>query len=176
MRSIYRLLPNKPVLHVCCRWQSCNTLVSRIQAQNPLRLVVDEANLPNWKTHAIVGSVIMLNVITLKLSTPGPWESESFTLGLLGSVSLVFLYVAWYRVTFKRRGLIPWVDLWVEPRKSAYIVLASSIGVLSMAWYTGNHMQGILPTPTGLVLSLIGFLMLAQSVYVLLSVGPLAED
>ena len=37
-------------------------------------------------------------------------------------------------------------------------------------------MQGILPTPTGLVMSLIGFLMLAQSVYVLLSVGPLAED
>ena len=137
---------------------------------------MDEANLPNWKAPAIVGTIILLNVITLKLSISGPWESESFTLGLLGSVSLVFLYVAWYRITFKRRGLIPWIDLWTEPRKSAYIVLASSIGVLSMAWYTGNHMQEILPTPTGLVMSLIGFLMLTQSVYVLLSVGPLAED
>tara|TARA_B100000886_G_scaffold67147_1_gene42206 strand:- start:108 stop:521 length:414 start_codon:yes stop_codon:yes gene_type:complete len=137
---------------------------------------VDEADSPNWKTHAIVGSIVLLNVITLKLSTPGPWNSESFTLGLMGSVSLVFLYVAWYRITFKRRGLIPWVDLWVEPRKSAYIVLASSIGVLSLAWYAGNHMQGTLPTPTGLVMSLIGFLMLTQSVYVLLSAGPLAED
>ena len=37
-------------------------------------------------------------------------------------------------------------------------------------------MQEILPTPTGLVMSLIGFLMFTQSVYVLLSVGPLAED
>ena len=137
---------------------------------------MDEANLPNWKAPAIVGTIILLNVITLKLSISGPWESESFTLGILGSVSLVFLYVAWYRITFKRRGLIPWIDLWTEPRKSAYIVLASSIGVLSMAWYTGNHMQEILPTPTGLVMSLIGFLMLTQSVYVLLSVGPLAED
>ena len=137
---------------------------------------MDEANLPNWKAPAIVGTIILLNVITLKLSISGPWESESFTLGLLGAVSLVFLYVAWYRITFKRRGLIPWIDLWTEPRKSAYIVLASSIGVLSMAWYTGNHMQEILPTPTGLVMSLIGFLMLTQSVYVLLSVGPLAED
>lgn len=137
---------------------------------------MDEANLPNWKAPAIVGAIILLNVITLKLSISGPWESESFTLGLLGSVSLVFLYVAWYRITFKRRGLIPWIDLWTQPRKSAYIVLASSIGVLSMAWYTGNHMQEILPTPTGLVMSLIGFLMLTQSVYVLLSVGPLAED
>ena len=137
---------------------------------------MDEANLPNWKAPAIVGTIILLNVITLKLSISGPWESESFTLGLLGSVSLVFLYIAWYRITFKRRGLIPWIDLWTEPRKSAYIVLASSIGVLSMAWYTGNHMQEILPTPTGLVMSLIGFLMLTQSVYVLLSVGPLAED
>ena len=137
---------------------------------------MDEANLPNWKAPAIVGTIILLNVITLKLSISGPWESESFTLGLLGSVSLVFLYIAWYRITFKRRGLIPWIDLWTEPRKSAYIVLASSIAVLSMAWYTGNHMQEILPTPTGLVMSLIGFLMLTQSVYVLLSVGPLAED
>ena len=137
---------------------------------------MDEANLPNWKAPAIVGTIILLNVITLKLSISGPWESESFTLGLLGSVSLVFLYVSWYRITFKRRGLIPWIDLWTQPRKSAYIVLASSIGVLSMAWYTGNHMQEILPTPTGLVMSLIGFLMLTQSVYVLLSVGPLAED
>tara|TARA_B100000214_G_scaffold361007_1_gene323966 strand:+ start:1137 stop:1550 length:414 start_codon:yes stop_codon:yes gene_type:complete len=137
---------------------------------------MDEAGLPNWKAHAIVGFVIMLNVITLKFSTPGPWKSESFTLGLLGSVSLVFLYVAWYRITFKRRGLIPWVDLWAEPRKSAYTVLAVSIGVLSLAWYTGNHMQETLPTPTGLVLSLIGFLMLTQSVYVLLSLGPLAEN
>ena len=137
---------------------------------------MDEANLPNWKAPAIVGTIILLNVITLKLSISGPWESESFTLGLLGAVSLVFLYVAWYRITFKRRGLIPWIDLWTQPRKSAYIVLASSIGVLSMAWYTGNHMQEILPTPTGLVMSLIGFLMLTQSVYVLLSVGPLAED
>lgn len=137
---------------------------------------MDEANLPKWKAHAVVGGFVLLNVITLKISTPGPWKSESFTLGLLGSVSLVFLYIAWYRITFKRKGLIPWVDLWTEPRKSAYIVLATSIGILCMAWYIGNHMQEILPTPTGLVMSLIGFLMLAQSVYVLLSVGPLAED
>ena len=37
-------------------------------------------------------------------------------------------------------------------------------------------MQDILPRPTGLVLSLVGFLMLTQSLYVLLSVGPLSED
>ena len=153
-----------------------NTLVSRIQAQDPLRFNVVEASAPDWRPQAIVGMGIMLNVVSLKVSTPGPWDSESFTLGLMGSVSMVLLYISWYRITFKRRGLIPWVDLWAEPKKSANLVLLSSVVILSMAWFTGNNMQDILPRPTGLVLSLVGFLMLAQSLYVLLSVGPLSED
>jgi multisubunit Na+/H+ antiporter MnhB subunit len=137
---------------------------------------VVEASAPDWRPQAIVGMVIMLNVVSLKVSTPGPWDSESFTLGLMGSVSMVLLYISWYRITFKRRGLIPWVDLWAEPKKSANLVLLSSVVILSIAWFTGNNMQDILPRPTGLVLSLVGFLMLAQSLYVLLSVGPLSED
>tara|TARA_B100001094_G_scaffold115808_1_gene111711 strand:+ start:3289 stop:3756 length:468 start_codon:yes stop_codon:yes gene_type:complete len=153
-----------------------NTLVSRIQAQDPLGINVVEASAPDWRPQAIVGMVIMLNVVSLKVSTPGPWDSESFTLGLMGSVSMVLLYISWYRITFKRRGLIPWVDLWAEPKKSANLVLLSSVVILSIAWFTGNNMQDILPRPTGLVLSLVGFLMLAQSLYVLLSVGPLSED
>ena len=131
---------------------------------------------PEWRIHAIVGSALLINVVFLKLSIDGPWDSESFTLGLTGSVSLSLFYVAWYRLTFRRRGLIPWVDLWEEPASSAKKVLSCSIMVLSLAWLSGNHLQHLLPTPTGLVLSLIGFLMLTQSAYVLLSIGPLSED
>lgn len=137
---------------------------------------MDEANAPEWRAQAIAGAAILLNVLLLKISIPGPWESESFTLGLMGSVAMVLLYIAWYRFTFKRKGLIPWIDLWDEPKKYANLVFLSSLVVLSLAWFTGNHMQETLPRPTGLVLSLIGFLMFTQSVYVLLSVGPLAED
>ena len=114
-----------------------NTLVSRIQAQDLLGINMAEADAPDWKLQGIVGAVIMLNVVSLKLSTPGPWDSESFTLGLMGGVSMVLLYISWYRLTFKRRGLIPWVDLWVEPKKSASLVLLCSIVTLSMAKTVG---------------------------------------
>ena len=137
---------------------------------------MEEASGPEWRIHGLVGATLLINVVFLKISIDGPWDSETFTLGLIGSVSIALFYVSWYRLTFRRRGLIPWVDLWKEPSSSAKKVLLSSLIVLSMAWLSGNHLQQILPTPTGLVLSLIGFLMLTQSAYVLMSIGPLSDD
>ena len=137
---------------------------------------MEEASGPEWRIHGLVGAARLINVVFLKISIDGPWDSETFTLGLIGSVSIALFYVSWYRLTFRRRGLIPWVDLWKEPSSSAKKVLLSSLIVLSMAWLSGNHLQQILPTPTGLVLSLIGFLMLTQSAYVLMSIGPLSDD
>ncbi|MBO97051.1 MAG: hypothetical protein CMA78_03840 [Euryarchaeota archaeon] len=137
---------------------------------------MEEASGPEWRIHGLVGAALLINVVFLKISIDGPWDSETFTLGLIGSVSIALFYVSWYRLTFRRRGLIPWVDLWKEPSSSAKKVLLSSLIVLSMAWLSGNHLQQILPTPTGLVLSLIGFLMLTQSAYVLMSIGPLSDD
>ena len=154
----------------------CNTLLSRIEAREPLGDTMQDVNGPEWRPLAIVGIILLINTTFIQLSTPGPWNSDSFTLGALGSVALVLLYVSWYRFTFKRKGLIPWIDLWNEPATSAKKELISSLVVLSLAWAAGNHMQDLLPRPTGLVLSLVGFLMLSQSIYVLLSVGPLAED
>ena len=137
---------------------------------------MEEASGPEWRIHGLVGAALLINVVILKISIDGPWDSETFTLGLIGSVSIALFYVSWYRLTFRRRGLIPWVDLWKEPSSSAKKVLLSSLVVLFMAWLSGNHLQHILPTPTGLVLSLIGFLMLTQSAYVLMSIGPLSDD
>ena len=116
---------------------------------------MEEASGPEWRIHGLVGAALLINVVFLKISIDGPWDSETFTLGLIGSVSIALFYVSWYRLTFRRRGLIPWVDLWKEPSSSAKKVLLSSLIVLSMAWLSGNHLQHILPTPTGLVLSLI---------------------
>ncbi|MAU30011.1 MAG: hypothetical protein CMA26_02730 [Euryarchaeota archaeon] len=137
---------------------------------------MEEPSGPEWRIHAAVGTILLINTVFLKQSFSGPWNSESFTLGLTGALSLGLFYVAWYRFRFRRRGLIPWVDLWENPSSSARKVLLSSFVVLSMAWISGNHLQDLLPSPTGLVLSLIGFLMLTQSVYVLLSIGPLSDD
>ncbi len=85
-------------------------------------------------------------------------------------------YVAWYRFTFKRKGLIPWIDLWDSPEESWKKVMAASVGCLAIAWVTGNHMQSHIPEPTGLVLVLVGLLLALQSTYAYLVVGPLKED
>ena len=91
-------------------------------------------------------------------------------------VGLSMGYVAWYRYTFKRRGLIPWIDLWKTPEDSVKWVFAAAVAFLALAWISGNPMQPYLPNPTGLVLTLVGLLLALQSGYVYLVMGPLKED
>jgi hypothetical protein len=85
-------------------------------------------------------------------------------------------YVAWYRYTFRRKGLIPWIDLWESPDESVRLVFAASVATLTLAWVSGNQLQPYLPEPTGLVLILVGLLLALQSIYVFLILGPLSED
>ena len=91
-------------------------------------------------------------------------------------VGLSVGYVAWYRFTFKRKGLIPWIDLWEAPEKSVRLVFAAAVTTLALAWISGNPLQTYLPEPTGLVLTLVGLLLALQSIYVFLLLGPLKED
>ena len=102
---------------------------------------MEEASGPEWRIHGLVGAALLINVLFLKISIDGPWDSETFTLGLIGSVSIALFYVSWYRLTFRRRGLIPWVDLWKEPSSSAKKVLLSSLIVLSMASVSYTHLR-----------------------------------
>ena len=85
-------------------------------------------------------------------------------------------YVAWYRYTFKRKGLVPWIDQWENPEQSVKLVFAAAVITLALAWISGNPMQPYLPEPTGLVLTLVGLLLALQSIYVYLVLGPLKED
>ena len=91
-------------------------------------------------------------------------------------VGLSMGYVAWYRFTFKRKGLIPWIDLWEAPEKSVRRVFVAAVATLALAWVSGNPLQPYLPDPTGLVLTLGGLLLALQSIYVYLLLGPLKED
>jgi hypothetical protein len=123
----------------------------------------------------MVGVLLLLDTVLLKFSVPGPWDSPSFTLGVIGLSGVVLLYISWFRLTFQRRGLVPWTDMWEDPQGSARKELGASAFVMALAWLSGNHLQEYLPRPTGLVLSLVGMLMFVQAVYVMLSFGPLAE-
>ena len=88
---------------------------------------------------------------------------------------LTLLYIAWYRLTFKRKGLVPWMDLWEEPGNSSRSVIAVGLAIIAAAWLAGNVIEDALPKPTGLILTLVGLLVLLNGVYVYLSVGALSD-
>jgi hypothetical protein len=138
-------------------------------------LVVSEGEGPDWRTYFSLGSILILNTIFLKISFQGPWESHSFTLGVSGLVGLTLIYVSWYRFIFKRRGLVPWLDLWQNPKSAAQKELFASFIFVLLAYVLGID-RLFFPEPTSLILSLIGLLMMIQSLYVLLSVSVLSDN
>ena len=131
---------------------------------------------PQWKLHAVAAGLLLLDALVIGVAPSGPWDDSSFSRGIIGLVGVCLAYVAWYRLTFKRKGLVPWTDLWEKPEESARLVLFSSIGFLAISWVAGNPMQPHLPDPTGLILVLVGLLLGLQGIYVYLVIGPLKEE
>jgi len=130
---------------------------------------------PKWRNHFFLGLVLLVNTIFIKISFSWPWDSESFTLGVMGLIGLTMLYISWYRFTFKRRGLVPWMDLWKNPETSSKKLLLFSIFTLILSYFLGKN-QLFFPDPTSLIFSLIALLTLIQATYVYLSVTILSDD
>ena len=122
-----------------------------------------------------MASLLILDALVIGAAPSGPWDDSGFSRGVIGLVGACLAYLAWYRRKFKRKGLVPWIDLWEKPKESARLVLYASLGFLATAWIAGNPMQPYLPDPTGLLLVLVGLLMGLQAVYVYLAIGPLKE-
>ena len=130
---------------------------------------------PEWRNYFFLGLVLLVNTIFIKISFSWPWDSESFTLGVMGLIGLTMLYISWYRFTFKRRGLVPWMDLWKNPETSSKKLLFFSIFTLILSYFLGKN-QLFFPDPTSLIFSLIALLTLIQATYVYLSVTILSDD
>jgi len=130
---------------------------------------------PEWRNYFFLGLVLLVNTIFIKISFSWPWDSESFTLGVMGLIGLTMLYISWYRFTFKRRGLVPWMDLWKNPATSSKKLLLFSIFTLILSYFLGKN-QLFFPDPTSLIFSLIALLTLIQATYVYLSVTILSDD
>ena len=130
---------------------------------------------PEWRNYFFLGLVLLANTIFIKISFSWPWDSESFTLGVMGLIGLTMLYISWYRFTFKRRGLVPWMDLWKNPETSSKKLLLFSIFTLILSYFLGKN-QLFFPDPTSLIFSLIALLTLIQATYVYLSVTILSDD
>ena len=137
---------------------------------------MNEPKNTDWKIFGIIGFILVINTIYPKFFFSGPWNSNSFSLGIVGLIGICFLYVSWYRFTFNRNGLIPWMDSLENPSKSSKIELLIGFFFIFGAWFAGNIMQNNLPDPTGLILALIGVLLILHSIYVLLSIGPLKDN
>jgi hypothetical protein len=130
---------------------------------------------PEWRNYFFLGLILLVNTIFIKISFSWPWDSESFTLGVMGLIGLTMLYISWYRFTFKRRGLVPWMDLWKNPETSSKKLLLFSIFILILSYVLGKN-QLFFPDPTSLIFSLIALLTLIQATYVYLSVTILSDD
>ena len=100
---------------------------------------------PEWRYHAAIAAILILDALVLGLSPKGPWDDTGFSRGAIGLLGMSLAYVAWYRATFKRKGLIPWLDLWEDPARSAKIEMIVAALVLALAWAAGSPLQPHLP-------------------------------
>ena len=134
-----------------------------------------EENPPDWRIYFFLGSMLLINTIFIRISFSWPWDSESFTLGVMGLIGLTMWYISWYRFTFKRRGLVPWLDLWINPESSSKKLFLFSFTILILSYLLGQD-QLFFPDPTSLIFSLVALLTFIQATYVLLSVTILSDD
>jgi len=153
-----------------------SSFLRRLEAPPPPRQSVSEGSEPEWRIHTAIAAILVLDSVVIGIAPSGPWDDSGFSRGVIGLVGMSLAYVAWYRVTFKRRGLIPWLDQWEDPKRTAKVEMMVAALVLAIAWVAGNPLQPYLPDPTGLLLALVGLLIALQSAYVMLSIGPLRED
>ena len=68
-------------------------ILSLFEALEPFGHTMEEASGPEWRIHGLVGAALLINVVILKISIDGPWDSETFTLGLIGSVSVSYTHL-----------------------------------------------------------------------------------
>ena len=90
---------------------------------------------PEWRIHAVAGSLLLLDVLTIGLAPAGPWDSQSFTLGVMGMTGLCLCYVAWYRATRSNRALADVDWLAHQPLRTLCDAQPRSFGRLAVAWF-----------------------------------------
>ena len=129
------------------------------------------------KIFGIVGFLLVAQTF-LDLAPAGPWDSRSFSRGVLGLSGLVLVYVSWFRFTFDRKGIAPVVTLWENPKSTSTTVIVFGLICLVFTKFIVNSSVGdTFPQPSGLIITLIGLLAISNGAYVwLITAGPLAID
>ena len=127
-----------------------------------------------WRVFAAIGTILVAITFT-DLSPEGPWNDSTFTSGSLGLIGLMLLYLAWFRLTFETKGVVPTMNLWKDPEGTSPSVIGVGLVILGIAYAVGRI--DFFPEPAGLILSLIGLLVTTNGIYVWMSTaGPLSSE
>ena len=116
----------------------------------------------------------MIDVLIIGWAPNGPWNDDSFSLGVLGMIGVASLYLTWYRWRFKQKGVVPWLRLWKDVRSGGMKVTIVGLMVMLGTWFL--YASGPFPPAGGLILNLVGALMVLQGTYAILSSGYLSES
>ena len=127
------------------------------------------------KYFGVVGLLLVMQTF-LDFAPAGPWDSRSFSRGVIGLFGLILLYLSWFRFTFDRKGIAPVVTIWQNPKTtSTNVVVFGLICLVFTKFIVNANIGDSFPQPAGLIITLIGLLAIANGVYVwLISAGPLA--
>jgi hypothetical protein len=126
----------------------------------------------------LVAGLLLVGQTFTDLAPNGPWDSASFSRGVLGLAGMLALYLAWFKRTFGIYGVAPTVNRWASPSTSWLNVivfgLACLVATRVIRLVDGS---GFFPEPAGLLLALVGFLALMNGGYVwLITAGPLNDE
>lgn len=125
----------------------------------------------------VVGVLLVAQSFT-GLAPAGPWDSPSFSRGVLGLIGLVLIYLAWFGHTFGFLGVAPTVDRWGSPETTWIRVVVFGLACLVVT--RGVRMfddEGVVPEPAGLLITLIGIMAIMNGLYVwAITTGPLVDE
>ena len=125
----------------------------------------------------VAGVLLILQSFT-DLAPAGPWDSPSFTRGVLGLVGMVLVYLAWFKHTFGIFGVAPTVNRWATPETTWWRVVAFGLGCLVVTRAVRLFdSDGVVPEPAGLLITLVGVLAIMNGLYVwAITSGPLNDE
>ena len=129
-----------------------------------------------WRVFALTGIICVVQAF-FDLAPEGPWDSRSFTRGVIGLIGIGCLYISWFRFTFNQKGVIPIIKIWKNPGSSWLPVMI--FGIMCYVFVISINeleMDKYFPKTTGMILLLMGSLSILNATYVWLVVnGPLSE-
>jgi hypothetical protein len=125
----------------------------------------------------VAGVLLILQAFT-DLAPGGPWDSASFTRGVLGLVGMVLVYLAWFKHTFGIFGVAPTVNRWSTPETTWLRVVAFGLGCLVVTRAARLFDSGgVVPEPAGLLITLVGVMAIMNGLYVwAVTNGPLNDE